>query len=241
MADNKQGAKAMNETSTLVREIGERLLKLAAAMEQPTETDALMAAGVVPEGRQIISSGTAAKQLGMSRRTVVTWLAEGKIHGAWKVEAGGATRWMIPASSIAAMMPQAPQSNSGRRRRTDPKRSAANARLRLRWTAAEDEQLLALVTEGLPYDAIGTIMRRSDKAVSSRLINLRDGFAGPSIVSHLPGENDDEVVRDADQAEEPRQMELSTKIVDEDRQAPVPDYGSPSSVGRMSRWFGVTG
>lgn len=175
----------MDKTTMLVREIIERLELLIEEIKvSPQDVTAEVGtAEAEPITEQVVSSATAAKFLGISRRTMITWLGEGRVPGAWKVEG---TRWMIPASSLDNVVLRAPKPSTGRKRRTTPEPSPAIGRLHQRWTEREDQELLQLLEQGYPYKSVAAILRRTEKAVTCRATNLRNGYAGPAVVEELP-------------------------------------------------------
>lgn len=153
----------MDKANTLVREIGERLLMLADILDEQPEPERN------DETTPMMTVTQAAETVGVSPQTMRTWCMTGVVPGATQVSVGSRQKWVIPQAALETL--RAP--GNGRRVRKSPKKTAATARLRTRWTESEDAQLLRLLDEGLPHSVIGTMLRRSRKAVTVRAGILR--------------------------------------------------------------------
>jgi len=155
----------MDKASVVMREIAERFMLLAEMMEDQPEPEP----AVNNVATQVVTVSQCAEMIGVSPKTVRTWCMTGIVPGAKQVMVAGRRQWVIPQQSVATLVVP----DDGKRVRKSPKQTAATARLRKRWTDSEDAQLMRLLDEGLPHGVIGTMLRRSEKAVTARAAILR--------------------------------------------------------------------
>lgn len=56
------------------------------------------------QGDGVLTVGQAARALGVSKRTVSRWLAQGHLPGAYKAGFGLTSPWRIPSSTVATVL-----------------------------------------------------------------------------------------------------------------------------------------